>query len=272
MSVKRTVARTRSVSGKAPSRCPVTNSSMSPISPSHAPAKHAPWGRSPYSMYFASGIAAASFRPSASGTSASARLCRTSAGTRTLGRTDVTSIRRFINMSVLKAPGLHDRRSNLPNSAISRSFPSWVPITRFIDRPVPHAATVAVTKASNASSVTENPARTKPPTRTRCDTRSGYVAANNTLMGQPSENPSRIVRFEPTASMTARTSSIRSSSDGTPDTRSDRPCPLLSNVTTRANPDKRCRNAVNPGSSWWNSTWEIAPGTMTMSSGPCPIV
>jgi hypothetical protein len=43
--------------------------------------------------------------------------------------------------------------SYLPNSAISRSFPSWVPVTRFIDRPVPHAATVAVRKASNASSV-----------------------------------------------------------------------------------------------------------------------
>jgi hypothetical protein len=104
---------------------------------------------------FCAGIAVASFRPSATGTTASARLCSTSAGTRTLGRTDVTSIRRFINISVLNAPGLHDRRSSLPNSAISRSFPSRVPSTRFIDTPVPHAATLAVTKASNASSDTD---------------------------------------------------------------------------------------------------------------------
>src|SRR5664279_4700940 len=78
----------------------------------------------------------------------------------------------------------------------------------------------------------------------RCDTRSGYVAVNNALMGQPSENPSRMARREPISSMIARTSSIRCSRDGAPDILSDNPWPRLSKATTRAKFDRRRKNAV----------------------------
>jgi hypothetical protein len=40
--------------------------------------------------------------------------------------------------------------------------------------------------------------------------------------------PRRIARRDPTASITARTSSIRSSSDAMPETRSESPVPRLS--------------------------------------------
>ena len=65
--------------------------------------------------------------------------------------------------------------------------------------------------------------------------RSGYVAANKTLIAQPSECPKSVARLEPTASIIARTSSIRCSSEGASDILSDNPCPRLSKVTTRAN-------------------------------------
>ena len=53
-------------------------------------------------------------------------------------------------------------------------------------------------------------------------------------MAQPSEKPAMAARVEPTASITARTSSIRSSSEGAPVMRSDRPWPRLSKAMTWA--------------------------------------
>ena len=69
--------------------------------------------------------------------------------------------------------------------------------------------------------------------------RSGWVAANSATIGPPSETPSSAARSEPTASITARTSSIRSSSGATPWTRSDRPVPRLSNRISRPIPASR---------------------------------
>ncbi len=63
--------------------------------------------------------------------------------------------------------------------------------------------------------------------------RSGYVAAKSRLMGAPSATPNTAARREPTASMTARRSSIRASSVGAPATRSDMPVPRLSNRRSR---------------------------------------
>ena len=90
-------------------------------------------------------------------------------------------------------------------------------------------------------------ATAKPPKRISCDTRSGYVAANNALIAHPSENPMMTARCEPTASMTARTSSMRCSSESASKIRSDNPWPLLSKVTTRVNAERRRKNAVYPG-------------------------
>ena len=71
-------------------------------------------------------------------------------------------------------------------------------------------------------------------------TRSGYVAAKRMLIGPPSEAPRSAARSEPTASMTARTSSIRVSSVGAPLTRSDIPWLRLSKRIRREN-DASCR-------------------------------
>ena len=65
--------------------------------------------------------------------------------------------------------------------------------------------------------------------------RSGYVAANSRHIGPPSDAPKSAARSDPTASITARTSSIRCSSVGrsSSGTRSDRPVPRLSNRINR---------------------------------------
>jgi hypothetical protein len=82
-------------------------------------------------------------------------------------------------------------------------------------------------------------------------------------MFPPSECPKSAARSEPTASRTARTSSIRSSSVGSLsfDTRSERPVPRLSNRMRRENDARRPRNRAIAGSSHISSTFETHPGT-----------
>ena len=88
----------------------------------------------------------------------------------------------------------------------------------------------------------------------------------------PSECPSSAARSDPTASITARTSSMRSSSVGNPSvgTGSDRPVPRLSNRISRENEARRSRNLASPGSSHISSMLETHPGTYTRSNGPSP--
>ena len=69
--------------------------------------------------------------------------------------------------------------------------------------------------------------------------RSGYVAAKTTHVAAPSEVPNSAALRDPTASITARMSSVRSSIVGTFKTGSDRPVPRLSNKISRQN-DDRC--------------------------------
>ena len=71
----------------------------------------------------------------------------------------------------------------------------------------------------------------KMPNATSATARSGYVAAKSALMFPPSEKPNTAARSDSAASITARTSSIRSSSVGSEDsaTGSDSPVPRLSN-------------------------------------------
>jgi hypothetical protein len=77
---------------------------------------------------------------------------------------------------------------------------------------------------------------------------------------------------ESTASITARTSSIRSSSVGTPPNGSDIPVPRLSNMTKRLNEAMRPKKRAGALVSHQFSRWETKPGTKTKSTGPSPNV
>src|SRR5213596_2960797 len=63
------------------------------------------------------------------------------------------------------------------------------------------------------------------------------------LIGAPSETPMTAARWDPTASMTARTSSIRTSSGESAGTASDMPVPRLSKTISRANEAMRSKRA-----------------------------
>jgi hypothetical protein len=100
--------------------------------------------------------------------------------------------------------------------------------------------------------------------------RSGNVAANSEAIGPPSSVPAIAALSDPAASMTARTSSIWSSSVGAPKSGSERPEPRRSNVITRANPVSRAITRSSEGSAQRYSTWEIHGGIQTRSVGPSP--
>jgi hypothetical protein len=80
-------------------------------------------------------------------------------------------------------------------------------------------------------------------TRTRASVRSGYVAAKSTAIGEASATPMIAARSRPTASITADTSSIQSSSGGSSvdGIGSERPIPYLSNEISRLNEARRPR-------------------------------
>ena len=79
--------------------------------------------------------------------------------------------------------------------------------------------------------------------RTRALVRSGCVAAKSAAIIVPSLAPMIAARSDPTASMTARTSSIQSSSGGgvLEGIGSERPIPDLSNEISRLNDESRRR-------------------------------
>ena len=83
--------------------------------------------------------------------------------------------------------------------------------------------------------------------------------------------PNIAARAEPTASMTAPMSSIRSSIDGGLATGSDMPVPRLSNTISRENDASRVEKPGKAGSSHATSTWETKPGTRTRSIAPSPM-
>jgi hypothetical protein len=76
--------------------------------------------------------------------------------------------------------------------------------------------------------------------------RSGYVAAKRRHIGPPSERPTNAASSDPTAFITARTSSIRCSSVGSSlsGTRAHIPVPRLSKRITREKEASRLRNAA----------------------------
>src|SRR5262249_58022140 len=99
----------------------------------------------------------------------------------------------------------------------------------------------------------------------------GKVAANSKLIAAPSATPTNAAHVEPTASMTARTSSIRSSSVGTPTTESEEPTPRLSNRISRPNDVSRSTVSRNGGSyASGPSMLHTSGGTNSTSKGPVP--
>lgn len=108
------------------------------------------------------------------------------------------------------------------------------------------------------------------PYNTSDDTRSGYVAAKSNAIGPPSDEPNSAARSEPAASITARTSSIRSSRVAASVTRSDKPVPRLSNKINRENDASRRKNRANGGHYHATSKFDTGEGENTRSNGPSP--
>ena len=107
-------------------------------------------------------------------------------------------------------------------------------------------------------------------TRTSARTRSGWEAANSAVKPQPSSIETSTGCSEPTASITAWTSSICSSSGVAPAIPSDIPLPRRSNRISRANDASRSRKRAKDGSSQDSSMFDRYDGTSTTSSGPSP--
>jgi hypothetical protein len=103
--------------------------------------------------------------------------------------------------------------------------------------------------------------RAIPPYSTSAVTHSGCDAAKTTLIGTPSETPNSAARSDLAASITARMSSLRSSSVGAPAMRSDMPVPRLSKTITRACSARPRSKVASPAASHCSSTWEMLPGT-----------
>ncbi len=82
-------------------------------------------------------------------------------------------------------------------------------------------------------------------------------------MGPPSETPNTAARADPAASMTARTSSIRCSSEGSRSagTRSDIPVPRLSKMSTRAISASRSKKRTHSGWCHMKPRWVTQPMT-----------
>ena len=86
----------------------------------------------------------------------------------------------------------------------------------------------------------------------------------------PSDMPSSAARLEPAASITARTSSIRSSSVAARSTGSERPTPRRSKRITRANEPSLRVKCAKAGFSQSRSRCETKGKAMTRSISPSP--
>ena len=88
--------------------------------------------------------------------------------------------------------------------------------------------------------------------------------------GRPGDSRRRRSRSEPTAVMTARTSSIQSSKACPVGPRSDIPLPVRSKRISREKDASRCRKSANAGFSHISARWLGQPNRKTRSSGPSP--
>jgi hypothetical protein len=112
--------------------------------------------------------------------------------------------------------------------------------------------------------------RAEVPQRIKPAVRSGYVAAKTALIIPPESMPRSAARSDPAASMTARTSSIGTSSVSSSRRGSEIPVPRLSNWITLANSASARRNSARAGIDQPTSMLETKPGAKTTSIGPSP--
>src|SRR3990172_1959428 len=200
-----------------------------------------------------------------------------SVGTRIVGSTARTSISVFIRRSAAAALGLAEWRKYLARDArVSGSRAALgARLVRSISPQFARVSTMSASRSSRDGAHGYSGVRrrlAKPLRRTRARVRDGCDAAKVTARLTPSENPRSAAFSEPRASITARTSSIRSSSVGSSeiDTGSDRPVPRLSKRMRRENDDRRCRKPAKAGCSHDSSTLDTQPGIQTRSIGPSP--
>jgi hypothetical protein len=104
----------------------------------------------------------------------------------------------------------------------------------------------------------------------KADVRAGWVAAKRRDIGPPSDAPNNAACREPTASMTARTSSIRCSRVGTGPTRSESPVPRLSNMIKRQNDPRRRRKLAAPPRCTRRERRSLAPQPSRLGPRPRP--
>ena len=100
--------------------------------------------------------------------------------------------------------------------------------------------------------------------------RSGYVAAKRTLRPVLVLPLHSTALSDPAASMTARMSSIVVSTDCTSRTRSERPVPRLSSISTRPKAARPSTWRTSSGCSQVERRSPVIPRTKTMSVGPWP--
>ncbi len=133
-------------------------------------------------------------------------------------------------------------------------------------RPVPISATNLRANASCSSGVRpygQSGPRTVFTTgayRTSDRVRSGYEPQNSSIMAPPRAPPNTAARSEPAASITARRSSICTSSTGGSSPMSESPIPRMSNRISRENDASRSRNRAHRGSSHMTSRFDQIPG------------
>ena len=241
MSVKRTVASTRS--GSAGSRTPVRNSWISASISSAS--IHGAWSAPGSSTSLAPSMFRASHLPFSTLHTRSPILWRTSVDTLTAATTSRTSISKAMRMNVSASRGLADCIWRRPNQACSSSSSFLLGMKYPSARPFPQRSPIVGIDSSNSARVASPHGQssvlssfTSAPQSRSARVRSGWVAAKRIDIGPPSETPSSAARSDPAASMTALTSSIRSSSVPIC-TRSERPMPRLSKRISRAKDARR---------------------------------
>ena len=176
---------------------------------------------------------------------------RMSVGTRIDGATARTSISKAIRMNASAELGVAALANMRPSqSATHGAGPMLGKTSRGESSSTrPQWSGRSARYASSSSSVlsphgqsSSVRSRTSAPWRMSARVRSGCAAAKRIESGPPSDSPITAARSEPTASITARMSSIRVSSVVAPATRSLMPRPRLSKRMSRLNSARRSQN------------------------------
>ena len=152
MSVKSTLASTRSKSGSIWRRPPVRNASISPRIAIASPT-HGLWSTPGNSTYFAPLMCRARYRPCSTLTERSPVRCKTNVGTPIVGSTCRTSMTEPKCEMTWAAPGLALARSNRPTNFRSSSSPARLGLYKSTDLPCPQFSSIHFKLAAICSSV-----------------------------------------------------------------------------------------------------------------------